>query len=159
LVAHGLAIENDPSEGAYPSGQSAIAGAALALDALGGGSGLREVVVSALEPIVPLALTRPISFGSTLGILSSLAAPRRALIVVSEDRDADLGQLARTWSGGVVVVVTPAQARAFTDAGFELFEARDESAGRPTAYLCENFVCQLPVTDAIALSELLSPRA
>jgi uncharacterized protein len=157
LVAHGLALTNDPSEGAYPSGLSAIANAALALDSLGV-DGLRDVVVAALEPVAPLAASRPISFGSALSALSTLAAPHRQLVVVSDDPDDDLATLARGWTGGVAVVVTPAQARAFADAGFDLFAARDAIDGLPTAYLCENFVCRLPVTDATVLRELLSSQ-
>jgi hypothetical protein len=169
LLAHGLALENDPSEGAYPSGLSAISQAALALDALGvnalgadllGADGsLRELVFAALGPVAPLAVARPISFGSALGVLSQLAARRRQLVIVSDDRESDLAMSARDWSGGVSVVVTPTQSRAFADAGFELFEGRDAIAGRPTAYLCENFVCQLPVTEVSALAALLSSPA
>jgi uncharacterized protein len=55
----------------------------------------------------------------------------------------------------VGVVATPGQAQAFAAAGFELFEGRVQVDGRETAYLCDNFVCQLPVTDADALEDLL----
>jgi uncharacterized protein YyaL (SSP411 family) len=156
LVAHGLNLENDPSEGAYPSGLSAISRAALALDALGAGGGLRDIVTASLAPVASLALARPIAFGSALGVLSDLSAPLRQLVVVSEDRDDDLAQRARDWAGGLAVVVSSAQATAFADAGFELFESRGLAQGRPTAYLCEDFVCQLPVTDVSALEPLLS---
>jgi uncharacterized protein len=159
LLAHGLALENDPSEGAYPSGLSAVSQAALALDSLGAGGDFRGVVTSVLGPVASLALTRPVSFGSTLGALSTLTSPRRQLVVVSADRDAELARGASAWSGGVAVVVTPEQSHAFAAAGFELFEARDELDGRPTAYLCEDFVCQLPVHQASELAALLSPPA
>jgi uncharacterized protein len=155
LVAHGLNLENDPSEGAYPSGLSAIVRAAMGLDALGAAGGLRELAIAALEPVVNVAVSRPISFGSALGALSELAAPRRQLVVVSEDRGLDLAHRARTWAGGVAVVVTPAQSIAFAAAGFRLFESRGLIEGKPTAYLCENFVCQLPVTDGPELERLL----
>ena len=32
-----------------------------------------------------------------------------------------------------------------------LLEGRDMLGGRPTAYVCQNYVCQLPVTDPDAL--------
>jgi uncharacterized protein YyaL (SSP411 family) len=50
--------------------------------------------------------------------------------------------------------VTPGQSEAFAAAGFELYESRGMSRGLPTAYLCEDFVCRLPVTD---LAELRLP--
>jgi uncharacterized protein len=156
LVAHGLNLENDPSEGAYPSGLSAIGRAALGLDALGAGGGLRDTVAAALGPIAPLALARPIAFGSALGVLSELTAPLRQLVVVSEDRDVALARRARAWTGGLVVVVTTTQSAAFAAAGFELFEGRGLVREHPTAYLCEDFLCRLPVTDESELERLLS---
>ena len=155
LVAHGLALENDLSEGAYPSGLSAIAQAALALDALGAGGSLRAIVAGALKPVVALALSRPISFGSALRVLSTLAAPQRQLVVIGDDPNVELARRARNWRGGVAIVVTPVQAIAFADAGFELFESRKLVDGKPTAYFCERFVCQLPVTESAALAALL----
>jgi hypothetical protein len=158
LVAHGLNLENDPSEGAYPSGLSAIAGAALGLDALGASVGLLDVVTAALGPVAGFALTRPIAFGSVLGVLSELSTstPRRQLVVVSDDRDVDLADRARAWMSGVSVVVTPTQSIEFAAAGFELFRGRGLVESKPTAYLCENFVCQLPVTAVSELEALLN---
>ncbi len=60
----------------------------------------------------------------------------------------------RTWAGGLVAIVTPRQSSEFAAAGFELFEARGLAHGRAAAYLCEDFVCKLPVTDATELRAL-----
>jgi uncharacterized protein len=155
LTANGLLFENDPSEGAYPSGLSAMSRAAIRLDQLGV-TGVRATAVEVLERIAPFALSRPLSFGSALGAMSMLSAPLRQLVVVTDDRESRMANDARMWPGGVTVVVTAAQAQAFAAAGFELFEGRVQVDGRETAYLCDNFVCQLPVTDASALEELLS---
>jgi uncharacterized protein len=156
LVTHGLALENDPSEGAYPSGLSALSRAALGLDALGAGAQFRAAALGALSPLVNLALERPISFGGTLGGLSDAVAPPRQLVVVTEDKDSELAVTARAWRGGIVALVTPGQALAFAEAGFELFEGRGSQGGAATAYLCENFLCQLPVTTAVELRALLA---
>jgi uncharacterized protein YyaL (SSP411 family) len=69
----------------------------------------------------------------------------------------DVASVARAWqrAGAVVGVVTADQARAFADAGFELFEGRTSRDGESTAYLCRDFVCALPVTDAASLLGLL----
>jgi uncharacterized protein len=160
LAAQGLVLENDPSEGAYPSGISSITRAAVRLDQLGSdgddGGSLRAAAVDALRQIAPLTLQRPISFGAALGVMSLLAEPLRQLVVVTESADAELELLARTWRGGVVAVVTPDQSRAFAGAGFGLFEGRLAAGGRATAYLCEDFVCQLPVTEVAQLRALLA---
>jgi uncharacterized protein len=159
LVASGLVLENDPSEGAYPSGLSAMSRAAVRLQLLSEATQFRASVAGVMAPIAPLALQRPISFGGSLGVLSLLAAPVRQLVVLTEDPDselAQLAQLARTWSGGLAAVVTPAQAREFAEAGFDLFESRRLVDDRPTAYLCEGFVCRLPVTTAADLQRLLA---
>jgi hypothetical protein len=155
LAAHGLALEVDPSEGAYPSGLSAVARAAARLASLGGGGTLRAAASGAMGVVAPLAVQRPMSFGASLGVMSLVAAPARELVVVTDDPDAELASVARAWRGGVVAVVTAAQAGEFAASGFELFEGRDARGGEPTAYLCENFVCQLPVTDPATLRALV----
>ena len=157
LTANGLVLENDPSEGAYPSGLSAMARAAIRLDQLGV-TGLLDTAIGVLETIAPVALSRPISFGSALGAMSMLSMPLRQLVVVTTDRDSRMARDAKLWQGGVGIAVTPTQAEAFAAAGFELFDGRVQVDGRETAYLCENFVCQLPVTTAAALGDLLSQR-
>jgi uncharacterized protein YyaL (SSP411 family) len=154
LVAHGLALENDPSEGAYPSGLSAIACAAVRLDQLGV-RGMRAPASAAMGVIAPLAVERPISFGAALGVLSLLSVPVRQLVVVTDDPDDELATRARAWQAGLVAVVSPEQSRAWAAAGFELFEARGLVGGRAAAYLCENFVCRLPVTTGAELESLL----
>jgi len=58
-----------------------------------------------------------------------------------------LSRFARTLrrTGAVSSVVTGDQARAFEDAGFDLYAGRTSIDGRPTAYACREFVCALPV--------------
>ncbi|WP_329608118.1 hypothetical protein [Microbacterium sp. KUDC0406] len=46
--------------------------------------------------------------------------------------------------------MTPEQARAFADAGFELFLEKDAVEG--VAYDCRDFVCRLPTSDPEQLS-------
>ena len=39
--------------------------------------------------------------------------------------------------------------------GIALLHARGQVNGKPTAYLCESYACQTPVTDAESLAEQL----
>ena len=157
LAQRGLALDVDASEGAYPSGLSAMAGAAAKLALLTGNRVLDLAAISAMEFAAALALPRPISFGAALGVMSRLAAPARQLVVVTEEPDDALASQARAWPEGVglATVVTPGQAQAFAAAGFELYESRGLKNGLATAYLCEDFVCKLPVTSVEELTALL----
>jgi uncharacterized protein YyaL (SSP411 family) len=154
LTEHRLALEIDPSEGAYPSGLSSLASAALSLHSLGAGARYRAAASRAMRIVAPLAVERPMSFGAALGVMSRLAAPEQQLLIVG-DPGSELEQVGRDWSGGLGISVTDEQTKSFAAAGFDLFESRTMQGGAATAYLCENFVCQLPVTDAAALSKLL----
>jgi uncharacterized protein YyaL (SSP411 family) len=135
LASHGLAVTSDPSEGAYPSGASALAAAQYRLYLLGGG----PLDTSLLEPLAPLAQNQPMAFGAALSVMARIAAPERQLVVVGDA----LADVAGHWRGaGVAIAVTPAQSQAWASAGFELFAERIMEA----AYWCEHFVCRLPLT-------------
>jgi hypothetical protein len=58
---------------------------------------------------------------------------------------------ARTWPDRLVALTSDAQAAAFAASGFEIFEGRSSRDGLPTAYLCRDFACKLPTTDAAVL--------
>jgi uncharacterized protein YyaL (SSP411 family) len=161
LAAHGLALASDPSEGAYPSGISAMAAAAQRLYSLTADARYLNAATAAMEGFAPLAVQRPIAFGAALGVMSALGAESAQLVVVTGARPhdgEDVTSVALAWqrAGAVVGVVTPEQALAFADAGFELFEGRVSRDGLPTAYLCRDFVCALPVTDAVSLLAVLT---
>ena len=146
LASLGLALETDPSEGAYPSGISAMASAAYRLWLLTADRRYRTAAEEAMASIAPLAEERPMSFGAALAVMASLASEPTQLVVVSEAVD-DLTTFARTLrrTGALSSAVTPVQARAFENAGFDLYAGRTAIDGRTTAYACREFVCALPV--------------
>lgn len=154
LAAQGLALETDPSEGAYPSGLSAMAAACHRLYLFTGDAVYRGASIRALESIASLAVARPISFGASLAVMTNLAAPSTQLVVVDNDARSELATIARgrQIAGGLSIVVTPAQSAAFEAGGFGLFAGRT----RRGAWFCEDFVCRLPVTTASALVRVLS---
>ncbi|MFF2372601.1 thioredoxin domain-containing protein [Agromyces sp. NPDC058110] len=177
LAARGLALPDDPAEGATPSGLTACADAAWRLFALGAGDRYRDAAARAMQQVAGIAVTRPIAFGGSLAVMARLAAPLVQLVTVVPDGSPDapggapapgepaptpgepahahaLVDETRRHAASVTAVVTDAQAAAFADAGFELFEGRGSIDGDPAAYRCESFVCALPVRDAAALAAL-----
>ena len=116
-----------------------------------------DAATAAMEQFAPLAVVRPIAFGAALGVMSALAAPVGQLVIVG-DAGSALASAARRWyrSGTVSVRLTDAAAASFAAAGFELFDARTAVGSLPTAYLCRDFVCLLPVTDQEELRRALA---
>lgn len=168
LEAHGQSAELDPSEGAYPSGRSATAGALLRVHGLTAEARYRSAAVGLLAPLAEQARERPLAFGTTLGLLAALGGPARQLVLVeptgaplpgpggaaeeAATDAADLRATVRRWPDPVLLaVVDPGQAEAFAAAGFELFAGRIAIDGAPTAYLCTDSVCRLPTTTASGL--------
>ena len=147
LAAQGIVMTHDESDGAYPSGSSAMASAAYRLYLLTAHAPYRAAAEAAVARVSAAAVAQPASYGSALGVLSALAGPVRQLVVVGDA----LGPIARRWRGGLSSVVSTGQSEAFARAGFELYEGRSVEA----AYLCENFVCHLPVTTEDELLRLL----
>ena len=67
-----------------------------------------------------------------------------------------LGVIRRRFLPNAVVALaaSPGAASAAADV-VPLLADRPQIDGQPTAYVCENFACQLPVTDAQALAKQL----
>lgn len=167
LAAQGMRIDGDPSEGAYPSGISALGAAALLLFQLSGERRYLIAAESAVRFIATGAVAVPTAFGAGLALASGLVRPASQLIVVGPDpgpdvrpeepaNDASAGDQAmrdavRTRRDDLVAVVTDSQAGAWAAAGFSVFADRRSRDGRLTAYHCEDFVCRLPVTDVALL--------
>jgi len=153
LAAQGLAVETDPSEGAYPSGASAMAAAAHGLFLLTADRRYLDAATHTMELVSPFAVQQPIAFGAALSVMVALAAPARQLVVVGDSPE--IVDLARAADTSITAVVTPGQSLDWAGAGFELFEGRGTAEGSTTAYACTDFVCALPVASADALRELL----
>ncbi|GMA28362.1 thioredoxin domain-containing protein [Arenivirga flava] len=160
LAAAGVALPADPSEGAYPSGLSAIADAALLAHQLTGRAEYRAAAEAVVACFGQAALQRPLASGAMLAVAARLAEPSLQLVVTEADAataPAAMAGLGRAWHrAGVVVVVQPeGRMRALAEAGLALLEHRPAQDGRATAYLCRDLVCALPTTDPEALADAL----
>ena len=131
----------DPTDGAVPSGLAAAAGALLTCAAMTGRDDLRVAAERALSTVAPLMSRHARFAGWAAAVGEALVAGPAEVVVL--DRPDLLAVARRATSPGAVVVT-----------GGPLAE------GRPTgaAYVCRQFVCEAPTTDAGRLAEQLGAR-
>ncbi|WP_254359571.1 DUF255 domain-containing protein [Microbacterium hominis] len=153
LAAQGLLAPDAASDADEPSGEASLAEAARGLWMLGAGDRYRVVSTRIVGRRAAAALRAPMSHGTLLRVAAGWVRTPRQLVVVRTDDAApsSLEQSARLAATDVTVVVTDAQAAAWTAQGFELCAAKSTQEGLTTAYDCRDFVCRLPVTDPAAL--------
>ncbi len=141
-----LARPQDPADNATPSGQSATAGVLITMAALTGDHRFRAAADALLEGLAGLAAQAPRFAGHTLSVLEAVADGPRQVAVVGRPDDPACTDLLRSALG----LTTPGAVLAVGDgqtATVPLLADRPLIDGRPTAYVCQDFVCDLPVTD------------
>jgi uncharacterized protein YyaL (SSP411 family) len=148
----------DIFDNATPAGNSVAIDALLRLSALSGDQDFERVATSALRGMQPFLRQMPSGFGRALSALDFYMGSRRELVIVWEDGRAEANSLLRTAFEEFRpnIVVAGGKAGPELEALSPLLEARVTIEGRPTAYVCQNYACQQPVTDPEALAAQLS---
>ena len=142
----------DDYDGAEPSGNSVAILNLLRLSALLGRPSYRQAAEKALRWFAPFLAAAPEAAPQMLSALSLSATPPRQIVVLG-DRDAeDTCAFLRAIHAGfqpnkALLLVDGDAARRFLSAGWPAIAAMQRVNGAATAYLCENHVCRLPVTD------------
>ncbi|AVZ75000.1 hypothetical protein SLUN_25245 [Streptomyces lunaelactis] len=145
----------DPTDSATPSGWTAAAGALLSYAAHTGSEAHRTAAEGALGVVKALGPRAPRFIGWGLAVAEALLDGPREVAVVGPQGDAEMRELHRTAllapaPGAVVAVGEP------DGEEFPLLRDRPLVGGRPAAYVCRNFTCDAPVTDASALARKLT---
>jgi uncharacterized protein len=148
----------DPTDTPTPSGTFAVAGALLSYAALTGSSPHRQAALAALGPLGAIAGRFPQAAGTGLAVAEAvLAGPAEIAIVgpPGDPRTAELHTAAlRAAPPGAVIAIGAGSG----ESAVGLLAGRGLVNNGPAAYVCRNFTCRMPVTDAAALESALSGR-
>ena len=145
LVARRKDLEDHP----IPAGNSSAAYGLLRLAALTGEHEYERRAVSVLRLLHELAPRHPQAFGHLLQALDFHLSRTREVAIVG-DETAELERVVRSRFRPHLVLAGRAPD------GVPLLQGREPVDGRPAAYVCENFACQMPVTEPGELERLLS---
>jgi uncharacterized protein YyaL (SSP411 family) len=147
----------DPTDNATPSGAAALAGALLSYAAYTGSERHRADAEAALGVYAPLAERHPRYAGWGLAVAEALLdGPREVAVVGAPDSDRTraLHRVAlRSTAPGAVVALGGGPDDSPEVA---LLAGRPLMDGRPTAYVCRQFVCDAPTTDPETLATQLA---
>ncbi len=148
----------DVFDNAQPCGGSVAADVLLRLGVITGNDDYSSRGATPLRSMQQLFGRAPSATGHWLGALDFyVSLPREIVIVGPVDSDATQSMLrevnSRFMPNKVAVGMNDPANPPLKDS--PLLEQRTMQDGQPTAYVCENYACQLPVTDAAALAAQL----
>jgi uncharacterized protein YyaL (SSP411 family) len=152
----------DLYDNAVPSGNSAAAEALLRMALVTGEARYERAAVSALRLVRGSMASAPTGFGEALSALDLHLGPSSEIAIVgdpaSEPTRALINEVVRTrWRPNIVLAVARSGDVA-SAATIPLLADRSAVGGLPTAYVCQRFVCQLPVTTATDLRKMLTAQ-
>ncbi len=146
LVARRKDLQDAPT----PSGNSAAALGLLRLARLSGEAEYARQAEGVLALHAPLAERHPGAFGQLLQALDLHLSRSREVAIVGSGAQQLLAVVRARHRPGIVLAASEAESDAVP-----LLAGRSAVHGRAAAYVCENFACQLPVSDPQALAALL----
>ena len=147
----------DPQDNATPSGAAMATTVLLRLAAFTGEGRYRDAAERAIGTVAPLMARYPTAFAQWLVAASFAAGDAVEVAVVGDPADTATAQLLEpVWAAWRPFQVLAAAApEAASASAIAVLHDRPQADGRPTAYVCRDFVCRLPVTTAAELIDQL----
>jgi uncharacterized protein YyaL (SSP411 family) len=145
-------------DNAIPAGNSVAAEVLLRLAAFTGEERYRQVAETYLHAIADVMAQHPHAFGQALGALDFAISSVREIAIIGEPEAPDTAALLAVVNGrylptSVLACSPPGRQRA--EQRVALLAERPQQGGRATAYVCQHFTCQAPVTTPEELEKQL----
>jgi uncharacterized protein YyaL (SSP411 family) len=149
-----LVRNKDFFDNAHPSGNSVAADVFLKLAKLTGDERYKRFAITVLRLVSPLIRRYPGGFGRALSALEFYFGLVKEIVILGESKELKR-EIWQTFLPNKVVVL--AKTAHYTE-DLPLLQDKKAINEEPTAFVCENFVCQKPTTKAKELREQLSLR-
>ena len=149
LIARPRALQDN----ATPAGSSMFARDLLRLVAYTGNGDYDDAARKALSLLTAALREFPQAFGEALSAVEMLAAGVVEVALVGEPAAAKdlIDAVQKPYRPNVITALARADVEG--EAAIPLLSYRVQRGGQPTAYVCRNFACKLPVTSVEALKE------
>ena len=151
-----IARRKDVGDHPIPAGSSSAAFGLLRLSSLTGEGVYRRKAEEVLKLLAPATARQPGAFGHLLQALAFYHSPAPELAITwseggsAEDASPLIAEARRRYQPNMVIAGGPEGSTTPP-----LLRERKTVEGLPAAYVCENFTCRAPVTDAAALGKEL----
>ncbi|PJF22504.1 MAG: thioredoxin domain-containing protein, partial [Phototrophicales bacterium] len=144
-------------DNAVPSGNSMMAKQLLRLAAYTGNLNYNEAARLGLQLLTEALKQYPQAFGEALNAVDMLVQGVDEIAIIG-DPDQDTTQalmavMTETYCPNAILALSPVNV--VDGAVIPLLNGRIQQNGQPTAYVCRNFTCQMPVTSPDDLRRLL----
>ncbi|MCC6499372.1 MAG: thioredoxin domain-containing protein [Anaerolineales bacterium] len=151
-----LVRPKDVQDNATPSGNALACEALLKLAAFTDDGKYRDLAEKSLGLVANMATRYPTAFARWLSAADFALGKVKQVALVSEAGGEDASELLRVVESAYRPnLVVAASAYPPSDEAPDLLKDRPLKNGKPTAYVCEGFVCKNPVTTIAELKELL----
>ena len=158
-VPHLILRPRNIQDNATPSGNALACHVHWLLDQLEGFPGHAKNWNTALSQLSEVIQQYPTSFGYWLTVADLVAHPTQQIALISPDNLYDLAPFISQYHQSdnpykVIAIKTRHEEK--TEEGPKLCQNRPTIDGKATAYICQDFTCQLPITELEVFKQTLS---
>jgi uncharacterized protein YyaL (SSP411 family) len=146
----------DTQDNAMPSGNARAASVLLRLGLLSGRAPYLSAANNSVRAMSATMARYPMGFGEWLSVASVMMGGPRELALIGDS--SELGEFTAILNSAYRPNLVVAAAEQDYQGSLELLRGRSRVGSKPSAYLCQQFSCKTPVTDAKALGQLLNYR-
>ncbi len=155
-----LARPKNVQDNATPCGNAQAAYALLQLSAYSERSDWQELAEGMLKSAQKAAVRYPTAFSYWLCAIDLAVGPLQQVAILSPEEHPDLQLMLRAlWATYRPRLVAALATQPMPAGAPSLLEDRQALDGKPTAYVCQGFVCQRPVTTAAEMAAQLKGPA